>query len=72
MGNPALHDRPAAGVGRVLGIAGSKTVHIAAHLDFIQTVVDAVEKWSGRQRRSITSPLVRPTGLARSQKYVRR
>ena len=43
MDNPALHNRTGGGVGRVLGIAGPKTVHVPAHFDLIQTVVDAVE-----------------------------
>ena len=62
MDNPALHDGTGGGVDRVLGIAGPKTVHIPAHLDLIQTVVDAVNdtgdasgaasphRWSGRLR----------------------
>src|SRR5262249_55215381 len=43
MDHSALHDGTGGAVDRVLGIAGPKTVHIPAHLDFIQTVVDAVE-----------------------------
>jgi len=39
-----MHDGTGGGVGRVLGIARPKTVHVKAHLDFIQTVVDAIEK----------------------------
>ena len=71
MDNPALHDGTGAGVGRVLGIAGPKTVHIPAHLDFIQTVVDAVKN-VGRQRRSMTSPLVRPTASCPLSNNMRR
>src|SRR5262249_3958645 len=43
MDHSTLHDRTGGGVDRVLGIAGPKTVHVPAHLDFIQTVVDAVK-----------------------------
>ena len=43
MGNPTLQDGTGGGIGRVLGIAGPKTIHIPGHLDFVQTVVDAVE-----------------------------
>src|SRR6516164_6081847 len=42
--NPTLHDGTRGAVGRVLGIAGTKTVHVKAHLDFVQAVVDAIEK----------------------------
>src|SRR4029077_10981223 len=44
MDDSTLHDGTRGGVGRVLGIAGPETVHVKAHLDFIQTVVDAIEK----------------------------
>src|SRR5262249_54245789 len=43
MDHSTLHDGTGGAVDRVLGIAGPKTVHIPAHLDFIQTVVDAVK-----------------------------
>src|SRR5262245_66092353 len=43
MDHSALHDGTGGGVDRVLGIAGPETVHVPGHLDFIQTVVDAVK-----------------------------
>src|SRR5262245_50111399 len=43
MDHSTLHDGTGGVVDRVLGITGPKTVHIPAHLDFIQAVVDAVE-----------------------------
>src|SRR5215813_9714627 len=43
MDHPTLQNRTGGVVDRVLGIAGPKTVHIPGHLDFIQTVVDAVK-----------------------------
>src|SRR6516225_6581478 len=42
--NPTLHDGTRGAVGRVLGIAGTKTIHVKTYLDFIQTVIDAIEK----------------------------
>src|SRR5215468_6543636 len=43
MDHSALHDGTGGAVDRVLGIAGPETVHIPRHLDFVQTVVDAVK-----------------------------
>ena len=68
MGHPALHDGAGAGVGRVLGIAGPKTVHIPAHLDLIQTVVDAVKDGGAPPAQHDLTVGPADLRLARSQK----
>src|SRR5215510_14389974 len=44
MNHSAMQNRPDSRAGRVLRIAGAKTVHIKRHLDFVKAVIDAVEK----------------------------